>query len=110
VLQFDERQRLLSQEELVTAKRKIQELESLVHVPPSKKPTLHLARRDQPLSAFGFTSSGSAVPAKNQPLLCCTVAGCDRQFATPRQRANHVRAHQFVPALEKNFKRFNVLD
>ena len=43
--QFDDRRRLLAQEELVAAKRKIQKLEAHVHLPPSKKQTVRLSGR-----------------------------------------------------------------
>ena len=91
--QFDARQRLSVHEQLASAKRKIQQLETLVQVPPAKKPTLHLSKRDQLLSTFGFTSNKTPLSG-SQPLLRCLVEGCDRLFETKHQRASHLKIHK----------------
>ena len=89
VSQFDNMQRLLDQEELTHAKRRIQELEARERAPPAKRPAL-LSRGTQSLSAFGFTSSRP--DPKIQPLLL-RCDGCDRLFETQQQRASHLKAH-----------------
>jgi len=99
--QFDDRRRLLGQEELAAAKRKIQELEAHVHLPPSKKQTVRLSGRDRLLSAFGFTGSPDPAKAKQPLLLRCSENGCDRLFETTHQRGNHLRTHRRLPAGEE---------